>query len=118
MKTNGIRRSIYNKYWNSFPKYAPNPKPNEVWLALFPYEQLGNMEKIRPVLINKVKEDTVIVQPITTNPVNAKKIKGVLTNGKTFTAFNKTSYLKDSKEEIPIYKLYGRIRNKIELEEE
>ena len=118
MKMTPIRKDIYQKYYNSFPRYMPNPKPKEVWLALFPYEQLGNMEKIRPVLIEKVKEDSVIVKAITTNPKNAKKIKGVLGNSKKYESFNKQSYLKNKNEEIPIYKLYGKIRDRIEIEEE
>lgn len=118
MKTTRLSKDIYNKYYKSFPKIIANPKPKEVWLALFPYETLGNMEKIRPVMIVKVNDDKVIVRAITTNPRYARKIKGVLGSSKKYESFNKQSYLKNKKEEISIYKLYGKIKDRIELEEE
>ena len=117
MKTTPIRKKIYNEYYNSFPKKLANPKPKEVWLALFPYKQLGNMEKIRPVYILNVDHDNNIVQcqKITTNPEFARKIKGKLSNIKPF---NRDSYLNNEKTTIPIYKLFSRLKNKIELEDE
>lgn len=102
---------------NKFPNVVREPQKNQVWFALFPYETLGNMEKLRPVLITKVNEDTVQCRCITTNSHNATKIKGPLTNNKTFKNFNKESYVKKEVVEIPKYKLYGMIKNKIELEE-
>ena len=117
MKMNRISKRAYNTI-NSFPRTTRVPQPKQVWLALFPYEQLGNMEKIRPILITKVNEETVECRMITTNPHKATKVKGKLTNGKHFAYFNKDSYVKDKKIEIPKYKLYGMIKNQIELEEE
>jgi len=117
MKTTKIRKNIY-KLNNSFPKVYANPKENEVWLALFPYETLGNMEKMRPVLIKEVKEDTVICQKIGTGDNGkGKKIKGTLNKNKHYYFLNKPSYLKNSVCELPKYKLYGKIRNEIEFEE-
>jgi hypothetical protein len=103
---------------NSFPKVKREIQVNQVWFALFPYETLGNMEKLRPVLITKVNEDTVECKCITTNPNNATKIKGILAHGKHFRKFNQASYVKNRAVEIPKYKLYGMIKNKIELEVE
>ena len=105
----------YN-FMNSFPRIKKEPQRKQVWFALFPYETLGNMEKLRPVLIEDVSDDTVKCRCITTNPKNAIKIKGHLTNGKHFKFFNKDSYVKKKIIEIPKYKLYGKIRNEIELE--
>lgn len=116
MKMTRISKYTYNRM-NEFPNVKKEPHKHEVWLALFPYEQLGNMEKMRPVYITSINEEkeTVRCKMITTNPKNAKKIKGKLSNSRYF---NKDSYLKERIEEISIYKLYGRIKNKIELEEE
>lgn len=116
MKNNRTSRRLYN-YINTFPKVLKQPHKNEVWFALFPYETLGNMEKLRPILITKVKQDSVECRCITTNPYNAKKIKGVLAHNKHFKWLSQTSYVKDKIVEIPKYKLYGKIRNEIEMEE-
>lgn len=113
MKQTRISRYTYNKI-NEFPKVKKTPHINEVWLALFPYEQLGNMEKLRPVLITKVMQDNVKCKKITTNANKGKKIKGVLSTSKYF---NQPSYLSNIEVDIPRYKLYGRLRNNIELEE-
>lgn len=112
MKTTRVSKYMFNKL-NEFPRVNKEPHRHEVWLALFPYETLGNMEKIRPVYITKVKEDTVNCKKITTNSSKGKKIKGQLSK-----FWNKESYLSDVVMEIPIYKLYGRLKDKIELEEE
>lgn len=114
MKITKTSKYIYNKM-NEFPRVKKEPQKYEVWLALFPYETLGNMEKIRPVYITKVKEDTVMCRMITTNSKNGKKIKGKLSTSKYFT---KDSYVKDDVIELPIYKLYGRMKHRIEFEEE
>lgn len=112
MKMNRTSVYMYNKA-NEFPRLKKIPHENEVWLALFPYETLGNMEKLRPVLITKVMQDSVKCKKITTNANKGKKIKGVLSTNKYF---NQPSYLSNIEVEIPIYKLYGRLRNNIELE--
>lgn len=117
MKTNRISKRTYN-YMNSFPKVKREVQVNQVWFALFPYETLGNMEKLRPVLITKVNEDTVECKCITTNATKGRKIKGILAHGKHFKKFNQASYVKNKVVEIPIHKLYGMIKNKIELEDE
>ena len=114
MKTTKISKYTYNKI-NRFPCVKKTPHENEVWLALFPYETLGNMEKLRPVLITKVNDDKVKCKKITTNANKGKKIKGKLSTNKYF---NQPSYLSNIEMEIPIYKLYGRLRNNIELEDE
>ena len=114
MKTSRISKRAY-KYITSFPRVLKQPHINEVWLALFPYETLGNMEKLRPVLITKVMEDSVKCKKITSNENKGIKIKGALSTNKTFS---KPSYLSNIEMEIPIYKLYGRLKDKIELEEE
>lgn len=113
MKTTRTSRYMYNKI-NKFPKVKKTPHTNEVWLALFPYKQLGNMEKLRPVMITSVSEYKVKCRMITTNEKKGKKIKGVLS---TSRYFNQPSYLSHIEQEIPRYKLYGKLRNKIELEE-
>lgn len=117
MKMSKTSKRTYN-IMNKFPSVKKEPQKGQVWFALFPYETLGNMEKLRPVLIEKVKEDTVECKCITTNPKNAKKIKGKLTHGNHFKFMNKESYVKDKVVEISKSKLYGKIRNEIELEEE
>ena len=114
MKTNRTSVYMYNKV-NEFPRFKKTPHENEVWLVLFPYEQLGNMEQLRPALIKEVKEDTIVVQRITTNKNKGKKIKGTLSTNRFF---NKPSYLNDKVVEVPIYKLYGKLKHRIELEEE
>lgn len=116
MRTTRINKYQYNRM-SEFPRVKKEPHKHEVWIALFPYETLGNMEKMRPVYITSVDEEENIVRckMITTNPKYARKIKGTLTNCKPY---NKDSYLKDKVVEIPIYKLYGKLRNEIELEEE
>lgn len=116
MKLTKISKYSYNRSVE-FPKTKKEPHRHEVWIALFPYETLGNMEKMRPVYITSIneEEDKVRCKMITTNPKHARKIKGTLSKSKPF---NKISYLKDKTVEIPIYKLYGKIRNGIELEEE
>lgn len=116
MRTNRISKALYNRV-NTFPKVLKQPQKNQVWLALFPYETLGNMEKIRPILITKVKENSVECKCITTNPHNAKKIKGVLAHNNHYKWLSQPSYVKDKIIEIPKYKLYGKIRNEIEVEE-
>lgn len=113
MRTNRIGKTLYNRM-NTFPKVLKQPQKNQVWLALFPYETLGNMEKLRPVLITRVMQDSVKCKKITTNANKGKKIKGVLSTNKYF---NQPSYLSNIEVEIPIYKLYGRLRNNIELED-
>lgn len=113
MKQTKISKYTYNRI-NEFPKVKKAPHINEVWLALFPYETLGNMEKLRPVLITRVMQDSVKCKKITTNANKGKKIKGVLSTNKYF---NQPSYLSNIEVEIPIYKLYGRLRNNIELED-
>lgn len=115
MKTTRTSKYIFNKI-NSFPTVKKEPHRHEVWLALFPYEQLGNMEKLRPVYITSVNEekDTVRCKMITTNPKNARKIKGKISKSRYW---DKECYLKEILMEIPTYKLYGKMKNKIELED-
>ena len=66
MKMSKTSKRTYN-IMNKFPSVKKEPQKGQVWFALFPYETLGNMEKIRPVLIEKVKENYVVARMITTN---------------------------------------------------
>lgn len=111
MKTTKISKYQYNKY-NEFPKTNKQPKKNDIWLALFPYETLGNMEKIRPVLINKVCEDYVIAQMITTNANKGKEID--IVQNKLY----KKSYLTNYKQKLTYDKLYGKIKSNAKIKEE
>jgi len=111
MRTTKIRTREYKKY-NDFPRTKKTPRKNDIWLALFPYETLGNMEKIRPVLIEKVNEDYVIARMITTNPNKGKEIDMI--QNKLF----KKSYLTNYRQKLTYDKLYGRIKTNMIIEEE
>lgn len=115
MKTTKTSKHLYN-IMQSFPRTQKEPRRHDVWLALFPYEKLGNMEKIRPIYITSTTDDTVRCKKITTNPNYGKKIKTKLC-GKKYKFLYKDSYLNDNVIEIPKYKLYGKIRHGIEMEE-
>lgn len=111
MRTTKIKTREYKKY-NDFPRTNKTPHKNDIWLALFPYETLGNMEKIRPVLIDEVKEDYVIARMITTNEKKGKEID--ISNNKLF----KKSYLTNNKHKLTYDKLYGRIKSNANTKEE
>lgn len=111
MKITKISKYQYNKY-NEFPKTKKTPHKNDIWLALFPYETLGNMEKIRPVLIEKVYEDYVIARMITTNSNKGKEIDMI--QNKLY----KKSYLTNYRQKLTYDKLYGRIKANTHIKEE
>lgn len=111
MKTTKISKYQYNKY-NQFPRTNKTPHINDIWLALFPYETLGNMEKIRPVLIEKVKENYVVARMITTNA--NKGIELDMVQNKLF----KKSYLTNTRQKLTYDKLYGRIKSNTYIKEE
>ena len=111
MKITKIQMREYKKY-NNFPRTNKTPHKNDIWLALFPYEQLGNMEKIRPVLIDKVYEDYVIARMITTNEKRGKEID-ISTNN-----LFKKSYLTNKRQRLTYDKLYGRIKANANIKEE
>lgn len=111
MKTTRISKRQYKKY-NDFPRTKKTPHINDIWLALFPYETLGNMEKIRPVLIEEVYDDYVIARKITTNA--NKGIELDLVQNKLY----KKSYLTDCRQKLTYDKLYGKIKANTYIKEE
>lgn len=111
MKTTRISKRQYNKY-NDFPRTKKTPHINDIWLALFPYETLGNMEKIRPVLIEEVHDDYVIARKITTNA--NKGIELDIVQNKLY----KKSYLTDYRQKLTYDKLYGKIKSNTYIKEE
>lgn len=110
MKTTKITKYAYNKY-NDFPRTKKRPHKNDIWLALFPYETLGNMQKIRPVLIDEVKEDYVIARMITTNSNKGIELDIVQNH------LYKKSYLTNHKQKITYDKLFGRIKANANIKE-
>ena len=89
-------------YYDRFPTTTKNIFINDVWLAKFPYFQDGNMEKLRPVLINKIKDNEIVVTMIT-----SKENRGIKINDTNI--FRKNSYLTEKHAILPIDKLYRKI---------
>lgn len=115
MQMRKINKNTFH-YINSFPKTNKTPHAGEVWLALFPFDVPGGMQKMRPVLINEViDENNIKVQMISTNPKNGIKIKNKLGNKNGWLG-HEQSYLKKRTAIVDIYKLYSRVLNEIELE--
>ena len=74
-----------------------NATPGQIWLVTYPYNTPGNMEKIRPVLIKKIFEETVLVQKFTTRRKKNKEFY--------FSKFKKKTYLSSELKHIPYYNL-------------
>lgn len=98
------KRIKKTKYYDSLPKTNKVPKKGDLWLAKFPYEVSGNMEKLRPVLISQVLEDTIICRKITTNHKRGKKIEGYLEK-----YFKRPSYITKSYSKLSKDKFYKRL---------
>lgn len=111
MKTTKISKYAYNKY-KDFPRTKKTPQKNDIWLALFPYETLGNMQKIRPVLIENVTDDYVIARMITTNSNKGVELDIVQNH------LYKKSYLTNCRKRLTYDKLYGKIKSNANIKEE
>ena len=95
------------KYYDEFPKLSKNhplPKKGDIWLAKFPYNTKGNMEKLRPVLVSHEIDDEYIVRGFTTNKKRGEEI-----NEKYKKYFPKTSYITKLYKRITLDKFYKRI---------
>ena len=88
---------------DDFPRTKKRPKRKEIWLAYYPYYGKTNMEKLRPVLIHKVKDDEALVQMITSKK-SSRTIKEIKLKGS-----KKPSYLRNSYATIKLYKCYRKI---------
>ena len=98
---------IYRKrktYYDKFPTTKNIPKKGDIWLVKFPYETKGNIEKVRPVLVSDVKEESYLCRKITSNSSKGKRIQGFLEK-----YFNRPSYITKTYKVITIDKFYRRI---------
>lgn len=111
MRTSRIKKQEFERYQN-FPRTKKQPHKNDIWLALFPYETLGNMEKLRPVLIEKIYDNCVIARMITTNSNKGKELD--IVQNKLY----KKSYLTNRTEKLSYDKLYSRIKANVKIKED
>lgn len=88
--------------YDKFPTTNKTINEGDIWLAKFPYKELGNMEKLRPVYIDEILTDKVKVIMITSN-----KQKGIEINIKSNK--NKKSYLTNRYAYITTDKIYRKI---------
>ena len=62
------------KTYDRFPTCKKTVKVGDIWYAYFPFRELGNFEKLRPVYISYVDENTIKAKMITGNSKKGKLI--------------------------------------------
>lgn len=93
--------------YNKFPTTLRNIHVGDIWYAFFPYREEGNFEKLRPVYISYVDENTIKAKMITSNPKKGKLI--VIKNKVKKRLLYKDSYLTDNEAILTEDKLYSKI---------
>lgn len=100
------KRKHIDKVYKDFPVTNKIPKKGDYWMAYFPFQELGNFGKLRPIYIEEINEknETIIARMITTNSKRGIKIEDK-------KHFVKDSYLTNNKAIITYDKLYRRIKS-------
>lgn len=93
--------------YNRFPTTQRNIHVGDIWYAYFPFKELGNYEKLRPVLVSAIKEDKIKVRMITSNPTKGKLI--VIKNKVKSRLLYKDSYLTNNDAYLTEDKFYSKI---------
>ena len=96
----------YNSY-NKFPTTKKNIHVGDIWYAWFPFREVGNYEKLRPVLISAINNDIIKAKMITSNPKKGKLI--VIKNKVKSRLLYKDSYLTNNEATLTEDKLYSKI---------
>jgi len=103
--------------YNEFPKTNKTIEIGDIWYAYFPYQELGNMEKLRPVYVKKILDDGILVYMITTNQ-NKGKLLEIDLSCKNRYKNMRTSYININKKAIlNETKFYSKLKKGIKLEE-
>ena len=93
--------------YNNFPTTNKNIHVGDIWYAWYPFKELGNYEKLRPVLVSDIKDDKIKVRMITSNPSKGKLI--VIKNKVKSRLLYKDSYLTNNDALLTEDKLYSKI---------
>jgi len=93
--------------YNKFPTTKRNIHVGDIWYAWHPFRELGNYEKLRPVLVSAIKEDKIKVRMITSNPNKGKLI--VIKNKVKSRLLYKDSYLTNNDALLTEDKFYSKI---------
>lgn len=95
------------KTYDRFPTCKKNITVGDIWYAWYPFKELGNYEKLRPVLVSAIKEDKIKVRMITSNPTKGKLI--VIKNKVKSRLLYKDSYLTNNDALLTEDKFYSKI---------
>lgn len=93
--------------YNNFPTTNKTIHVGDIWYAWYPFKELGNYEKLRPVLVSDIKDDKIKVRMITSNPNKGKLI--VIKNKVKSRLLYKDSYLTNNDALLTEDKFYSKI---------
>ena len=100
--------------YNNFPTTNKTIHVGDIWYAYFPFRELGNYEKLRPVLISSIEEDTIKAKMITSNNKKGKLI--IIRNKVKSRLLYKNSYLTNNEAILTEDKIYSKIATKNDYE--
>ena len=95
------------KTYDNFPTTNKTIYVGDIWYAWFPFQQPGNYEKLRPVLVLDIKGDKIKVRMITSNPKKGKLI--IIKNKVKSRLLYKDSYLTNNDAYLTEDKFYSKI---------
>lgn len=108
-----------NKIYQQFPRTNKSINAGEIWLAYYPYREIGGVEKLRPVYVKETKKNGILVYKLTTNKDKGTFVDIKLGSKNRFKKFNKKSYIDfHSLTLINEEKFYSKLKSNIEIKEE
>ena len=108
---------ILRKCYNEFPKTTKTIEEGDIWYAWFPYNEKGNMQKLRPVYVKKILNDGILVYMITTNKNKGKLLEIDLSCKNRYRHMKKSYININNKRILDETKLYSKLKKGIKLKE-